>query len=395
MTGKADVVVVGGGIHGASLLYNLALLGGGKPVLFERGAIASGATGKSTGIVRHHYSNEICVRLTLSSRRILEAFRQEVGQAIPYQRNGMYLLAPEREAKALEANVSMQRAVGVKVNLLEPEELRDRVPKVSTKGVTLGCHDIEAGYSDPPRVAEAYLRAAEGLGAEVVTGRPLKAMEVRAGRVRAVEYGGGRIETEAVVAVPGAWGAGVAAMVGVELPVKPSRIPVGLVRGPTPSLPRDSTVIDLVGGLYWRPWPDGTTVVGVDLETKGPYREAPISLDALDEGVDEAFARSLVATFKRRAPGYGAVEFVRGWSGYDGATPDYHPIIDACGPEGFYVEAGFSGHGFKFAPMVGRCMAERVLDGKFKSLNLTPFRLSRFIEGKLFRSRYSSMVVLE
>ncbi len=392
---QASVVVVGGGIHGASLLYNLAALGATNAVLLEARRPAAGATGKSTGIVRHHYSNEICVRLTLESRRILENFQAEVGQEIPYRRNGMFLLAPPQEAKALKANVAMQRGVGVKVDLVAPEDLPRKLPTANPEGVGLACHDVEAGYSEPPRVAEAYLRAAQELGATVVTGREVKGISVGGGRVRSVEFEGGRMEASAVVVVPGPWAAQVAAQAGVDLPVKPTRIPVGFVQATRPADPSNPTVIDLVGGMYWRPWPDGTTVVGVDMEHKGEYRQGAYDLDQLDEGVSGAFGKALLAAFRRRAPGFGPVKFVHGWSGYDGATPDYHPIIGSCGPEGFFVEAGFSGHGFKFAPLVGRCMAEFVLEGKFRTLDLSPFRLSRFDEGKTFRSRYSTMALLE
>ncbi len=387
MLRSADVVVIGGGIHGASLLYNLAALGGYRLLLIERGSPASGATGKSTGIVRHHYSNDLCVRLTLESRGILEAFPQIVGESIPYMRNGVVVLVGAGDELALRENVEMQRRAGIKVDLIDPRDLPSLLPSVDPKGIALACHDIESGYTEPPEVTKAYLRAAGKLGATVATGVEVKKIMVKDGGVAGVETSAGPVEAPTVVDVAGPWAGQVAAMAGVELPVLPTRLPVAQLRPSKPPPASAPTVLSLLDLLYWRPWADGTLAVGSDAEGG----DQP--LGPMPEDVDPAFADRMISAMASRLPGLGRLQSVRGWNGYDGASPDRHPILDHLGPRGFYVVAGFSGHGFKFAPMVGLCVAELIDSGRFKSMDLSPFRFSRFAEGKTFRGRYRMDVV--
>ncbi len=387
MLRRADVVVIGGGIHGASLLYNLASLGGYRLLLLERGSPASGATGKSTGIVRHHYSNEICVRLTLESRRVLEAFPQVVGERIPYVRNGAVVLVGPGDEEALRDNVEMQRRAGVKVDLLDPQDLPSLLPGLDTRGIGLACHDVESGYTEPPEVTKAYLRAAEKLGATVTTGVEVKGIKVNDGGVAGVETSAGPVDAPTVVDVAGPWAGQVATMAGVELPVLPTRLPVAQLRPSKPFAASAPTVLSLLDLLYWRPWAGGTLAVGSDAEGG----DQP--LGPMPEDVDPAFAGRMVSSMASRLPGLGGLHSVKSWNGYDGASPDCHPILDHMGPRGFYVVAGFSGHGFKFAPMVGLCMAEFIDSGRFKSMDLSPFRFSRFAEGKTFRGRYRMDVV--
>ncbi len=387
MLRKADVVVIGGGIHGASLLYNLASLGGYRLLLLERGSPAAGASGKSTGIVRHHYSNEICVRLTLESRRILEAFPQVVGERIPYVRNGVVVLVGPGDETALRDNVKMQRKAGVKVDLLEPRDLPSLVPGLETKGIALACHDVESGYTEPPEVTRAYLRAAEKLGATVATGVEVKQIKVNDGGVAGVETSAGPVEAPIVVDVAGPWAGEVAALAGVELPVLPTRLPVAQLRPSNPFPASAPTVLSLLDLLYWRPWVGGTLAVGSDAEGG----DQP--LGAMPEDVDPDFAGRMISAVAARLHGLWGLSPVRDWNGYDGASPDRHPILDHLGPRGFHVVAGFSGHGFKFAPMVGLCMAEFIDSGRFKSMDLSPFRFSRFAEGRTFRGRYRMDVI--
>jgi sarcosine oxidase subunit beta len=387
MERRAQIVVVGGGVHGASLLYHLARLGGKDLLLLERREPGAGATGKSTSIVRHHYSNEICVRITLASRKVFEAFREEVGQTIPYTHNSMLFCVGEQDEGALRENVAMQRRCGVRVELMEATEAVPMAPYLNPEGLTMVAHDVEAGYSDAKAVALAYLRAAEALGAKVLTGVTAKAVSHASGRTTGVETTAGPMRAPVVVDAAGPWAGEIAATAGVHLPLEPTRLMVGQFATAEPFSPREPTIISLPDLLYWRPWEGGTLAVGDDEEIGGSFDMAH-----LDEGVDQAFEGRILQRLAPRAHGLGGLGLVKGWSGYDGVTPDVHPILDRVGPEGFYVAAGFSGHGFKFAPLAGRCMAELVFDGKFRSMDLTPFRLARFAEGETFRSRYAMSV---
>lgn len=388
MARKADIVIVGGGVQGASLAYYLLREGAGRVVVVEKGDVGAGASGRSASFIRHHYSNEICVRLVQEGIKLLRALEKASGQGPHMTPRPLLILAGEEEARPLSQNVAMQRELGVHVETLAPEEVGERYPYFDMTGIALAAWEEVAGHGDALGLTEAFAREVIRLGGEILTGTEVASIEVRGGRVRGVTTPGGSLEANTVVLAAGPWAAPLAATAEAPIPVKPALLSLGVV-APVEAVIETPMVFDMTTETYWRPYEEGGLLVGTDEETEGKWDP-----DALPHGVSFDFVASVHRRLAARWPPMDSARFLRGWVGVDGATPDLHPII---GPdpriEGLYLDTGFSGHGFKFSPAVGRGLAERILTGRYRTLDLTPFRLERFEEDDVFTTRYSVTVV--
>ncbi len=388
MPREADVVIVGMGVHGASLAYNLLRKEAGKVVLVDKANIGSGATGRSASFIRHHYSNEICVRVVKESRKIVSSFEDEVGVAVDFEPQPLLLMAGAEHEKALRENVAMHRSLGVDVELMEPDSAAEAYPYLDLRGIALTAIERDAGYGDAYQVNAAYATSAKELGAEFLTDTRVLFIDVSEGRVGGVRTREGNIEADKVVIAAGPWSQQLLHTAGVDLSVKPALLSLGVLLPPRP-VSDAPMAFDMTKATYWRPEKGGTLLVGTDEEVEGSWDP-----DSLPEGVSFEFVSSVSRRLSERWPEMSGARFVRGWVGVDGATPDLHPIIgQAPSVEGLYVSTGYSGHGFKFAPAVGKCLAELIVDGRYETVDLSPFGLQRFAEGRTFRSRYPMAVV--
>lgn len=387
MTVKADVLIVGGGVHGTSLAYHLLRLEAGRVVVVEKSGIGAGATGWSASFIRHHYSNTICVRLVQESIKLLRAFDEAIGQPSHMTPNPLLILAGEDHAEALEENVAMHRGLGVQTEVLGPEAVGKRFPYLDLTGIAAAALEEDAGYGDAMRLSEAYASQIPNLGGEVLTGTEVASLLERDGRVQGVRTAGGDIDAAKVVLAAGAWSARLAETVETSIPVTSALLSVGLLDPPDPV--RDTPMaFDMTTATYWRPYEDGRLLVGTD-EEQGDWDP-----DALPGAVGFDFLILASERLAQRWPRMAEAHFVNGWAGVDAATPDLHPIIGADPRvEGLYHDTGFSGHGYKFGPAVGRGLAELIVDGTYETLDLTPFRPERFEEDDLFRSRYAVSVL--
>ncbi|MEE9592228.1 MAG: FAD-binding oxidoreductase [Thermoplasmata archaeon] len=387
MLRTADVLIVGGGVHGTSLAYHLLRRKAGRVVVVEKSGIGAGATGWSASFIRHHYSNEICVRLVQESVKLLRAFDEAVGQPSHMTPNPLLILAGEDREKALQENVAMHRGLGVQVDLLSPETVGTRFPYLDLTGIAAAALEEDAGYGDAMRLSEAYASQISHLGGEVVTGAEVASVLVHKGRVRGVETTRGLIDAPKVVLAAGAWSARLAETAEAPIPVTSALLSVGLLDPPDPV--RDTPMaFDMTTATYWRPYEGGKLLVGTDEE------EGDWDPDALPGAVGFDFLIHASERLAKRWPRMAEAHFVNGWAGVDAATPDVHPIIGADPRvEGLYHDTGFSGHGYKFSPAVGRGLSELIVDGKYETLDLTPFRPERFEEDDLFRSRYAVSVL--
>jgi len=376
MSQTADVVIIGGGIHGASLAFHLAQRGL-RPVVVERHAVASGATGRSSGLVRMHYDVEAESRLAWESFRYFRDWAELVGGECGFRRTGfLKIVAPEHTAR-LRANVGMHQRLGVPMLLVTPDDVRRLAPGFATGDFEAAAYEPESGYADPPSAASAFLQVARDRGAGLVQDCRVTAIRVSGGAVAGVETTRGAIATRIVVNAAGAWAAEVGRMVGLELPVTTWRHDTMFVRRPAALRHTHPTVIDDAATMYFRPETGGLTLVG--LEDGNPLGQSP------DGDTDHAlpgFVERAVARICRRMPGMEDGALAGAHGGYDGITPDQHPILDRAGPDGFYLDCGFSGTGFKIAPAVGACMAELIVDGRATTADISAFGLRRFLEGK-------------
>ena len=373
---KTNIVVVGGGVMGASTAYHLALKGEKNVVLLERQPFfGQGATGKCAGGIRYQFSTEINVRLSQISLPMLARFEEETGQSIDLQWIGyLFLLTNEADVRKFEGNVRMQNRLGVPTQWLSGDEVRQSVPQLNADDVLAGTFHGGDGLADPNGVVSGYISAARKLGVTALSDVEVQDVCVEGGRISGVSTSAGDIACDVVVNAAGPWAAVVSKMAGVPLPVTPIRRQM-LTTTPIPELPDDFPfVIDFAQSLYFHPEGEGL-LTGMSNPHEKP---------GFDERVDEEWELVHMEKAIERLPLLERVGLMSHWAGLYEVTPDAHPII---GPVkdvgGYYVVAGFSGHGFMHGPVAGLLMAEMILDGDTSTLDISMLDYDRFEEGRL------------
>ncbi len=385
----ADVVVVGGGCTGASAAFWLACRHRQKVVLLERGTVAGGPTGRSSGIVRMHYSYEPLIRLALRSLEVFQAF-DDVGGSADFRRTGFLMLIPAGQEAILEANVRLQRSLGVETSVVDRKAIGNIDPRLRTDDVGAGAYEPSSGYADGHATATAFAAAARRCGAEVREGTAAMRIVVNGDRVTGVETPAGRIAASAVLVAAGAWSRGLLAPLGVDLPIRATRHQVVLLETPDPFLPLGPVLADLGLGIYTRPDVGRQFLAGSVEE----HPEEEVGADAFNEGVDFDFVEQIGRRLAHRVPAFAGVAVRGGYASIYDVTPDWQPVLGAVpGVGGLFVAAGFSGHGFKLSPAIGETLAGLIVTGRFDTIDLGPFRLSRFADGALIHSPYAHGIV--
>ena len=386
MRSTADAVIIGGGVMGCGILYNLAQQGLRNLVLLERDVIGSGGTGRSQAICRMHYSNPITTSMAWESLKLYRNFEEAVGGPSGFVRTGYILAAGAEDREAMEQNVAMQRALGVNTQVISHTDAMEVAPMLDLEDAAGLAYEPESGYADPYSVASTYSRRARDMGAEVNLGTPVTAIRVSRGRVQGVETPNGEVSTSTVVVATGPWSRALFQGIGIDVPVRPVRHQVILLHRPNDLLPDHPIVADLINELSFRPDSTNLTTIGCG--------EEEVDIDTWDQGVDMAVVADAFSRVVARCPLLAQAYFRGGWSGLFDVTPDWHPILDGVeGVEGLYCAVGFSGHGFKLSPMIGVVMAELIAGGQATSVDITPLRWTRFREGKLMTSRYRYRVL--
>lgn len=393
MIAQADVVVIGAGITGTSAAFQLARRGL-SVALVEKRFLAAGSTGKSSAIIRQHYSNKITARMALYSLRAFQNFAEVTGGGdAGFVRTGFAVLVESKDRTGLEENVAMQQRLGVKTQIMTPEELRTLDPGIAGTQAAAIAYEPESGYADPASTTSGYADAARRAGAQIFQGARVTNIELTNGRVSAVDTTGGKIATEAVVNCTNAWAAQIGEMVHVAVPVHASRHQVATFQRPRTHTGIHLAAADFMNHIYYRPEGTTLTLVGsIDPEEA----EDHVDPDHYNESTDYAFIEDASVRIRNRCPYMEQALSKGGWAGIYGITPDWHPVIDeAPAVSGFFVAAGFSGHGFKLGPAVGVMVADMVkrssepTDGLDRSL----FRLGRFAENRPVRGKYEYSIV--
>ncbi|MYA62555.1 MAG: FAD-binding oxidoreductase [Dehalococcoidia bacterium] len=383
----AEVVIIGGGVMGCSILYNLAERGVTDTVLLERDVLGSGSTGRSQAILRMHYSNEVTTRLAWDSLSIFRDFHEITGMPSGYTKTGYFVIVGPEDRDAMLENVAMQRGAGVDTSIVTAEDVEEIAPMVRTFDGESFAYEPESGYADPYSVTTGYANAAREKGAEIRSESPAVGIEVTGNRVTAVLTENERIETPIAVVAAGPWSGPLLASVGVEVPLRPIRHQVVMLRRPQDVVPDHPIIGDVVNDMSPRPDAGNLTLIGV-----GEDEDA--SPDTFNQGVDMPMVEATFEKLVQRMPGMAQALFRGGWSGLFTTTPDWHPVLDRVeGINGLYLSVGFSGHGFKLSPMIGVVMSELITQGRATSLDITEMSLDRFAEGRLMRSRYSMQVL--
>ncbi len=369
----ADVVVVGGGVMGLSIAYNLARRGVRRVSVIERRYVGSGASTRNACGITDQFGAKENITLAKESKRIFEGLSKELGFNILYVRGGNLLIATtERVAKILRNNVRTQNSLNVNSRLLSFSEVEELFPYVSGEGIINASYDFTDGKIHHDAVVWAYERASKRLGVEVDTYTEVKAIEVEGGGVRSVLTDRGGIKTEVVVNAAGILSGDVARMAGVELPIKPHRVEA-MVTEPLRYF-LDPRILSLAEHLFLTQTLRGELMGGVTVTKEPSSITLQSSLSFL-----ENFAKGIV----KLVPRLRFVNLMRQWVGYFDVTPDGSPILGPVdGVAGFIQANGFNGYGFTLAPVVGRLIAEWIT-AKKPSIPLEPYHLSRFREGRL------------
>lgn len=372
----ADVVVIGGGAMGTSAAYHLGVAGAGRVLLLERdAALGLESTGKCAGGFRQQFGSEVNIRLSQASVPMILAFAETHGLPLDVHQDG-YLFVCREEATwaAYRAAAEMQRSLGVDVRLLGREEVHELVPGLASDDVVGATFGPDDGIADPSGLTNGYATAARRAGVTIETGTEVTSIRSDGGRVVGVETTRGPVETPTVVLAAGVWAPAIARTVGLDLPVEPLPRHV-VVSGPFAGRPdRRTLVIDAETAFYFHREGDG---VLMGMPSAG-------ETTSWDTRVDDAFvADELLPAAVSFFPPLESAGLASAWVGLYEMTPDRHPILGPVeGLAGLQLAVGFSGHGFQHAPIVGKLIADEVVDGRAHAVDVSSLRLERFRRGR-------------
>jgi len=387
---RAEVVVIGGGVMGTSIAFNLARRRAGRVVLLEKNTICSGTSAKSSAIVRTHYTTPTTATMALAARRIFERWADEVGGESGFVKTGMLFIGPAGRRETVERTLAMNRSLGIEASLIGAADVRELAPALRLPEDAAVVWEPHSGYANPHDVASSFARRFVDLGGDLRQGTPATAIEVDGGRLRSVRTPAGEIAAAHVVIAAGPWARPVGRLAGLDLPVTPSRESIVTLRPTFDWSPRHPVTGDLVNEVYLRPETGGLLLVG---NTRDEI--VPGDPDHYEDRPDPAAVTEVVTRLARLIPGVADAAITGGWCGMYEVSPDWNPIMgSAAEVAGLHYAAGFSGHGFKLSPVVGLLMAEQVLDGRAHTIDITPYRRERFAEGKELRVAYAGAGVM-
>ncbi|KUK80106.1 MAG: Glycine/D-amino acid oxidase, deaminating [Mesotoga prima] len=369
---RYKVVVIGGGVIGTAVAFYLAKNGVSDVVVLEKDYLSSGSTGRCGGGIRQQWSERMNVRLAMRSVEHFKRFESEVGFDIEYFQGGYLLLAyTEEEVLLFERNTKMQQEENLDVELLSKNEASSRFSFINMSGVRAVAYCSSDGHANPHLTTFAYARAAERMGVEILTHTSAENIITEDGRIVAVQTSKGKIETEVVVNAAGGYSHEVGAMAGVELPTESYRHQI-FVTEPLEHI-MDPLVISFENNFYIRQTKAGNFIMG-----QGDKDELP----GHNVTPTWKFLREMTEKMPKFFPFLRDVRVLRHWAGLYNMSPDAQPIIDrAVDIDNFYYAIGFSGHGFMLAPAVGEAVAEWIVHGEPRSVDISNLSLNRFQEG--------------
>jgi sarcosine oxidase subunit beta len=381
-----EVVVIGGGIMGATVLWELARRGV-PALMLESGRVARESTGKSAAIVRMHYSNAAVVRMALRGREALSMLHERFGCAPVYHRTGWLFLIDEADADVARANRAMQIEQGSFSDVIAPPDLASAVPGIRDEGIALGILEEESGFADPVATTLAYVDAARREGATAREGSRVTRIEAEGGRVTGVVADGGRIACDRVVLAAGAWSRALAAGLDVDLPLTITR-EQDVVFDTAPQAPVPLAVSDQADRIYFRPLVEaGPSRM---LAGRGfPKEYEIVEPDGYDPTVSDAYAAGLRADVAGRIPRMEAMRAVEGRVGLYAVTPDWHPFLGPVeGVDGLVLATGGSGHCFKLGPAIGEMVVAEMMGERVEYAEPEDLAFDRLARGRPLASTY-------
>jgi len=375
----AEVVIIGGGIVGSSIAYHLAAAGCKDVLVVEReSSQGKGSTGKSMGGVRAQFATPVNIQMSLYSIPFYASFDERLGYPAGYRPQGyLFCATSEKHLAYLRTNFQKQVAMGLKdVRLVTADEIRRLFPQLRSDDIVGGSFCLTDGFVDPYSAMTGFMSWAADHGAKLWKHAEVTDIRHDARGVWEVETSRGTIASRKVVNAAGPWAAGVAWMVGLELPVEPLR------RMLVPTEPFDQfphtapMIIDMTNGFHFRPEALGFLLAWNDPEETPGYKM----------NFEPSFIEKILTRAADRVPMFENLEVnpKKAWAGLYEMTPDHHPILgEAPGMAGFFLANGFSGHGVMHAPATGKILSDLILTGKCDLIDTSLLSLSRFAEGRL------------
>jgi len=361
---------------GTSIALQLARRRAGRVVLLEKRHVASGPTGRSSALLRRHYSIELYARMAARSFEAYRNFEELTGRPAEITRCGLVMAVGPEDVPAMRETVAMMQRLGVKVEEIGPRDLARVVPGLAVDGLAGAAWETDTGYGDPASVSQAYAARARELGVEIRQDTAVSGFQVTAGRISGVRTAGGDISTATVVNAAGPWGAALSRAVGVDLPIVASRQQLVILRPRADAAASRPILVDMVDRAYYRPETGGLVLVGT---RNRAGISTPVDPDAFSERVDPDRVAWTAEAAARRFPGFADAEAVGGYASVYDLTPDLHFVIERSPKVPGLVHAlGFSGHGFKHSPVIGEMVAELVVDGRVSVVDAAPFSSERF-----------------
>lgn len=376
MIDSADIVVIGGGVIGCSIAYQLAKLGAGSVAVIEKQYLASGATGRCGAGVRMQWGTQTNCLLSRDSIRMLEKLPEllDVDIDIEFDQGGYLLVAyTDKMVDQFKKNLILQNSLSIPSRWVTPQECKEIVPHLNTAGLLGATFCDKDGHCNPFQVTEAYYRAAKRLGVKFYTYTEVTDIETNGCTITSVKTNQGTIATKTVINAAGGYSKDIGKMVGADLPIFPERHEI-LVTEPIERI-QEAMVMSFHHNLYCQQSPHGSFIMGIG------HPDEPESYNTQSSW---QFLREMAQRITTLLPPLAHLNVVRQWAGLYDMSPDRQPILGRVGcVDGFYTAAGFSGHGFMVSPIIGQLMAELIL-GKPTALPIEMFSAERFERGELF-----------
>ncbi len=368
---QAEVVIVGGGVVGLAIAYNLARRGLEDVVVVERGYLAEGASGRNGGGVRQQWSTELNIRLMQESVELCRRFAVDLGVNVWFRQGGyLFLARTANEVARLEKNIAIQNRCGVPTRMLEPDRARDIVPELDLTGIIAAAYNPTDGILFPWPFLWGYARQAAAHGVRIFTQTPVGGLEPQSGGGYLVHTPRGAVRARRLINATGAWSPRLAQMIGVHVPTYPIRHEICSSEQLKPFL--RPMVSELTSGLYCSQSMRGEIVGGVTI----PGHDSTYGMGSTLEFL-ATYARRLV----RLMPILGEIKVLRQWAGPYDQSPDGNPILGAApGHPDFFLACGFVGHGFMMAPIVGKLYGEWLTGGEPHEI-FARYTLGRFSGG--------------
>lgn len=390
MSQNFDVIIIGAGIMGCATALELSKRGL-KVALLEKDSLGVGSSGKSSAIIRQHYSNELTARMALHSLRVFQNFAERVGGECGFTPSGFVAIVAEKDQAGLEANVALQKSLGIQTQIISSADLHDLMPALDITDLVSAVYEAESGYADPYLTVTSYAAAAKRAGTQLFLDTPVTGIRLDDGKVAGVDTPRGALNAPTVLNSTGAWSAQVAQMAGISVPINSCRVQVAFFRRPAGHEAPHPVFADFIRATYFRSETGGLTLVGL---IDPDEADAIVDPDNFGEGVDDDFVLDAGERLIGRYPAMAQSQVTGGYAALYAITPDWHPIVDELIPDsGLYICAGFSGHGFKLGPAVSVMAADMLTGASDPLFDRHLFRLNRYAENDPVRGQYEYSIV--